>query len=128
MAGRPIRLAKRSPPKRDAGTIYSRVAIGCASQSRLFSPNGSASNQRPSSWTAKLAFQFSEMTHDAEGMRKSASDERRGSRSRLCAKAVRPKDQTVSADAAAAIGTGRKAPSKLKRLLNPRLKSCRASV
>ena len=49
--------------------MYSSVAIGSVSQSRLVSPNLFGSYQRPSSSTAKLAFQSLEMTHETDGMR-----------------------------------------------------------
>ena len=55
--------------------MYSRVAIGRTSQSWLASPNESGSYQRPSSSTAKLAFQSFEMTQEADGMRTSASED-----------------------------------------------------
>ena len=57
------------------------------------------------------------MTHDTEGMRKSASDDSCGWRWRFCAKAVRPNDQTVSADVSAAIGTGRKRAVEIEPLV-----------
>src|SRR5262249_51964170 len=47
----------------EAGMMYSSVAIGSTSHSWLVLPNLSASYQRPSSSTTKLAFQLFEMTH-----------------------------------------------------------------
>src|SRR5262249_1488989 len=108
--------------------MYSSVKIGSTSQSRLVWPKRSGSYQRPSSSTAKLAFQFFEMAHATDGITARASEESCGCRRRFCAKMGRPKDQTVLPEVSASNGRRWNKPSKWKLLLKPRLKSCRDSV
>ena len=84
--------------------MYSSVAIGRTSQSRLVSPTLFGSYHRPSSSTARLAFQSLEITQEADGMKNSASEESCGCLRRLCAKAVKPSDQTVSTEVSGAAG------------------------
>jgi hypothetical protein len=99
------RRPESAPPRIEAGIRYSTVVIGSASQSRLALPALSRSYHRPNNSTAKLALQSFEITYDTDAIGKAASDETRDSRARLWKNDVRPKDQTVSAEVSAAIGT-----------------------
>jgi hypothetical protein len=83
-------FATLSLPNMEAGNTYSTVPMGTASKSRLEDPTLIASNQRPKTSTARLAFQSLEMTYETEGMTNNAEDESCGSRTLAVTRSGRP--------------------------------------